>query len=911
MFAGLLPMLAGVLLANAAEPEPASRPQAAGRIVRVFDFEEKEANPNDVPRWWDRVYDPGKAGLPNWNQAEIVYDMPGDSAHAASGVGAVRLPTTGGGTRLMLSPGVIPVFLNADYHLTARVRTDKLVHARARLSARFLDREGQPVPGTERASELVHSEGAWTDVRVEVPGTGENAAFLQLQLDVVQPSQLALKENGRSVPDDYEGAAWFDDIAVLQLPRVELVTTAPLNIVVSPARAELESTVRDLTGQDLIVSVDVFDARGERVDGSTRPVGSGVRSVRWQPKLPELGWYRAVMTLTSHGRMVGGDSVDFVVVPPAGSTLGEPAAREIATGTSFSPERSSFGILLNDTSAALAEKLPEAPARLGTGAMALPIVLPAGEKSADKSLMRACERLLMAGQDVTLVIPRVPEVMCAKRGLSTLDVWGYASAEPKGLMEWLDPWLDRFGDRVARWQLGRADEGRVYWRGAVRTEARSVGETLRHLVPGASIVMPRRFDEAPLAGLSHAEQLAFVPHNVPAGAMHEQGSTRDRDETILAFEVAPEGELLPRAAAAQLAQRAIEAWAGGGTSPSRMTLVDPWTLQGPRSSPAPELAAWGTLAAHLCGRRVVARVPSPEGTVCYLLAPVSASSGGSGAIVGWNEWAEPSDAALEAYLGAEALHAVDIFGNERALPKATRDANGRAKGVRIPFTEEPVFVEGVDAELVMFLASLAISPDFIESTSEHHEHAITLKNTYATGVSGTVTVVEPARRQGDMAGDEWRITPRSARFTMTAGGSLSLPMSVALPARVETGTQEFVLELNLSGRSEYPPIEVRRRVGVGLKTVRVDLHARREGPDVIVEALVTNVGEKALTLALSAFAPDKPRSPATISGLTPGSQVVRRFVYPGAAKTLRGERVVLTLSDPDTRARLTASAIVE
>lgn len=891
----------------AGAPEVTERPLAAGRVVRIFDFEERDTNPNEVPHAWTRVFDAPvgrRPTLPEWNLAEIVY-AEGDPTEVppASGIGMVRLPTNGGGTRLLLDPGVLPIFSNTDYSLVARVRTEGLVNARAQVTARFLDRAGHAIPGTDRSTEPVLSERRWGEVRVSIDAAGPDAAFLQLQLDLVQPSQRDERVDGRAVPDDLRGAAYFDDLAILQLPKVDLKPKAPLGIFRVPEPAELEATVRDLTGEDLEVSVDVFDGRGVLVDRVSRPVGAGMKAVHWRPRIPALGWYRAVMTLRAGPRLVGGDSCDFILIASEGPASGGADGVESAALA----DRSRFGIILGDLPPALITELPELSARFGAGSITIPMV--PGE-----AVPALVERLLQAHEAVSLAFPRIPDAVAQRTGSNPLDVWAYALADPRAFMELADPWIDRFGDRVSRWQFGRVGDDRIYWRDGVEPELEKVGGTFRRLAPGVSIVIPRLVDQTPLPAPGYVEQVAFVPGSVPASAMYEHGQAlaAARGVQVVAFGRVAPGEVSPWDAGSELAKRAVQAWAGAGVQPPALALVDPWAVEGDRPSPGPELAAWRSVATHLAGRRVAARIPSPEGTTCYLLAPSTPGEQRSGAIVAWNDWAEERDAVINAYLGAEALTAFDVYGNRQAVPKSSTASNGRALGVRIPLSSSPVFVEGVDAELVLFLASLAITPDFIESTGEHHELAIALKNTYASGVSGSLTVVEPARRSGgNHSVDDWRISPRQLKFSIPAGGQASLPISAALPSRIESGGEDFVFELNISGRSGYPPIEVRRRVTIGLHDVHVDLRARVQGNDVIVEASIANRGAKPLNLSLAAFLPDRPRVPGTISGLMPGAQMVRRFSYPGVASKVRGERAVLILSDPESHARLTVSAVVE
>ncbi|MBZ0171017.1 MAG: hypothetical protein K8E66_01420, partial [Phycisphaerales bacterium] len=95
---------------------------SAERITRRFDFEERDTNPGKLPRFWIRAqHDPPsrvRPGFPLWNQGHLDYDV------SASGAGSVRLPTRGGSASLLLDPGVVTVFPDADYVVTARVRTE-------------------------------------------------------------------------------------------------------------------------------------------------------------------------------------------------------------------------------------------------------------------------------------------------------------------------------------------------------------------------------------------------------------------------------------------------------------------------------------------------------------------------------------------------------------------------------------------------------------------------------------------------------------------------------------------------------------------------------------------------------------------------------------------------------------------
>ena len=172
-----------------AQPD-AFRPVSAERVVRVFDFEEQEFNAEEVPQYWVRAqHNPPareRPGFPAWNRAIF------DDTRAYSGEFSVRVPTQGGSASLRLSPGVIAAIPGADYVVTARVQTEGLSRSGARLVARFLDDRRQPIPGAEATSRVVRSSGEWALVRAELRGLHDRAAWIQIDLELLQPRELDL-----------------------------------------------------------------------------------------------------------------------------------------------------------------------------------------------------------------------------------------------------------------------------------------------------------------------------------------------------------------------------------------------------------------------------------------------------------------------------------------------------------------------------------------------------------------------------------------------------------------------------------------------------------------------------------------------------------------------------------------------
>ena len=178
------------------------RPSAANRLVKVWDFEDRVINGfiADFPQDWfsgnPAPPQPERPGFPFWNKPGF------SSEHAASGESCVVLPTKGGSTSVRLARSALVVMPGSDYLVTARVRTDGLVHARARITTRYVrstveinPRTGDrttgyiPIDETTVESSLILSEGEWTPIQLRVDAHPE-AEFLEIELLLLQPEQF-------------------------------------------------------------------------------------------------------------------------------------------------------------------------------------------------------------------------------------------------------------------------------------------------------------------------------------------------------------------------------------------------------------------------------------------------------------------------------------------------------------------------------------------------------------------------------------------------------------------------------------------------------------------------------------------------------------------------------------------------
>lgn len=933
----------------------AARPEAAGRLTKFFDFE--EFTPNPVPNHWFRAQgrpSSPREGFPPTNLAEL------DEKVASSGKVSIKLPTRGGSTSLMLSPGVVPVFSGADYRVSAKVRTGGLNHARAVLTGRFLDASSKPIPGAERSIASPGYDGRWEDVSVLVPGEYDGAAFLQIELQLLQPRELA-GAFGSAAPgkfvamqQDFSGAAWFDDVAVVQLAKIELTCDEPTNVLVAPRTPVLRAAIRDLTGETLRGRVSVRDLSGREIDVIEKVLGAGRAELTITPKLNGLGWYRAAFEVMSGDRVVGAAWTEFVVLPPRGETRSLESLDTSRLGVALQPAPDGVEV------ATLSRLVSE----LGVGAASLPIwsrdlTRELVEERA-KSLSPLVDRLTAEYRAVTFVLAEPPDGMVPAGGLQRADCWAVLAQDRKFWWPYLDQFLDRFGQRVRRWQVGESGSETSAWRKALDADLARLHAEAGQLIAGPIMGVGSCLEfNVPPAGVASNDHAGLVAARVSpestswgVGAAVRSwraglGDLSSQAELNLVMDRGGAALYGREAAVGDLCRKTIEAWIACSNPADRsnetsvhLTMEQPWvwsTGRRPRPMPTPEFAAWRALGEMLSDRAAIGEFPAAPGIRCIILAPSkSAPLSRGGALVLWNESASPEDANFEAHLGSGELWLVDHFGNRTRLqdPQGSdrqggetfvrpgEELSGRARTeepaatvrTRVPST--PVFIEGIDVELVRLIASFKLTPPFLPATTQRKDLLIQFENPWKTAITGEITIVEPLG--GGISPDgldrSWKIVPRVIRFALGPEEKASLPLSVAFGGLEEAGRRNFVYLMDLSAERRLKGIKFTTPVDIGLKNIKLDLvpslSPTTSGPDAVVEVQVTNLGEIPLDVELTAFAPKRPRASTMVGGLQPGHQAVRRFVFPGAAKALKGQHVLVSVTDPEGGTRLNSSVVV-
>ncbi|MDP1662115.1 MAG: hypothetical protein Q8L55_09385 [Phycisphaerales bacterium] len=906
------------------------RPSFAGRQVSVFDFEEESFNPEDVPRNWYRAQDTEsrrRSGFPRWNQAAF------DTQFARSGKWSVKLPTRGGSTSLRLASGLIQVFPDAEYRVSGAIRTDGLQHAGALIEAAILDNNGDPIPGAVARSKAIQSPDGWTPVAITLHGPFVGARSLRIDLLLLQPDQFPVSRVAEQFiprPEDLSGAAYFDDIAVIQLPRVRLTSTAPGNVFIGASKPELSAQIRDLTGEDLHAEIVTKDINDAVVDRQEIALGRGGSKERLVPRLPRYGWYSVSMNLTrvNNFNADSGQLAETTILWLGDDGREDGAPSGDRAGLAVSP----FALLAENPTQRQLQVAHELAAVTGVSRLTVPGSLDDPLPGVTRSPLEELFASTTTGSaELAVGINAIPTAMADRLRLEPADVLALGAITPN---EWLNVLMDRFGavgPRVGSWQIGSLGAVRPGDDARLLAMMSALRAGIHKFSPNPRLVLPWRADHQWLGTGGKARPFNAVtllfPSSFAATEINRAVATMQpiRDEGLdltIVPETLPPSQFGVRAEMNDWAQRAVLLWAASqptssGHSRPRIGLLDPWdpAVSDPTSLvPRATIAAITTLNRAMRGRRVAGEVPAGPHVHGLIIAPeeggpaIGSLSIGFGGLIAWTDAGDDATDTISGYFGGGTLTLIDLFGNR--TPIAAEPGTGRHV---IPVTGTPVIVEGIDAHLVKFISEVRIAPSFIPAVIATHDCEILLKNPWSTRITGDIQLIPP--ESGSRSQRDWSFAPSTPMaFSIAPGQTARLPFSFIFSSVEEGGQKPIQLLVRLSADRPYPPMRIAKSITVGLEdldlNVTANLGPREDGPNVVITTTVTNSGRLTRTLQLSSHATGFATQSQPIVDLAPGETAVRRFILNNGAEALAGRRIRVLLVDVDGAERLNKYAVV-
>lgn len=882
--------LLGVAVLCLAWPAGAEVAQASHRLKKLYDFEDADDRGRKIgysgqllPRNWYVIGRPAlgesgtfrgfplhraletRLGYPHY--ADVGFD---DSRHA-SGDFSLKLDVVGGRTGAFVQHGAIQVNPGSDYRVSAKVNTHNLQHAWAELRAYFTDIEGRRIDASLRRSEPVTTADAWSDVSIKLTGDHPDAAYVVVEVHVIQPGMKPDDPIGdhQIVPSDIDGGAWFDDIAVWELPSVNLSTDSPTNIIVAPDKPKLHVRVRDLTGKRMQAVMSVFDHRYELVDKLEEKIDLELRP--WTPDLGDrYGWYIAELRIyeldinnqptTEVARTICG----FLWLGP-----------DVYKGTE---ERRRFSILAEDMPTDQLPLLAELMKQTGLTGLVVSGWERLGTPKTTAARARVIEPiardLLVRQGAVAVSFWPVPVELAGRTGVDASDPLNVLTLPSAQWIDYAKPLLAPLGQRQTRWQVGSPSDPKAFLSRDLAGDLEQARKGIRQVAPSPRLIAPWRLDQ-PGRGdafpASDAYAIAWPQGVKPeelADAMAEWPAPPT--STRLDIELADAIDMRHERRVADLMLRVLHAWehrAGG------VGLDKPWAEAHERRlalTPDPVLGVYINLARQLGGQRVVGRMPLGAGLEAMILDGVQ-----GGMLVVWNPRSdvEPQDVAL--YLG-EAPIAVDPYGN--AVPLKTDD---HAKHL-LTVGQTPTIIREIDPRLALLRAGFALDEPFIESLQVTHRRTLRIYNPWPRTLNGVYTITGP---------EDWNVQPQRKHLSIAPGDTAEVPIALRFPIHEDGGDKTLAAKLVFNAGEDYN-VTLHAPMELGLKGVEFDASVIVEPgkepgtTDAVVTLNVTNTSDQRQSLRLFAGIQGHTRREPIIPGIAPGEFVSRRIRFKDVGEQL-------------------------
>ena len=825
------------------------------RLIRRFDFEEASQRLVEFPDdFYRRSAQDGASaqGFPPFGGMKLSTEA------AYSGKWSFQFDLDGGSLSARTFDGVLPILPFADYMVTVRVRTAGLQNARARLVAWLSDHTGRMIPASRVESELIQTHEVWEQISIELPGEYENAADLVIELQELQPDQFVATDASRNQPvfNDFSGKVWFDDIKVLHLPRVELVSVQPNNITRLPDRPELSILIRDPASEPLITNLWVFDLDGNLIyNEQVGPKRGQHRKIVSLP-ITTCGWYRAILEVHSKDKLTSRNWLDFVVVP-------EKRRSSIV-------KQNRFSVVLPELSARRLVETPELVRNLAVRGIVLPIwsraLSKTGKTERLEALNQTIARLLESNIDITFSLNQIPDEISQALGLDPNQVLEMFNEDPAIWRSHLEELLASFGLEVSRWQVGAIGNTTYLNMNNLGKMIDTAEEVLGRFVANPTIFIPWSVEYTLPMDQRVNSIHTTIPYNIQAASLTDYISQwRENDTRINAtFDPLLDERFSYKQQLTDLTLRTLYGWRIGI---DEMSIMAPWTWnarQHNRLLIKPAFSVWRTLADLLNGRTFGGEFNTKEGIHCWILkGEISDDS----ALVVWTDQLNPeSSSPLKLFLGARNVQLIDAFGNVEDV--------ALENGFHTVFPSEmPVFIENININLAQFRSAFAITSDFIPAINRVHNHELILQNPWNSVITGVITLKDTA---------DLDISPRILPFTVRAGGTASIPIHIVVGRNVLAGRKVIKAEASLNADRDYK-LQLQTTVEVGLPDIEFSatwgqaINVQTGENNLVITHIVTNTGQRILHLDVFVMAPNISIKRRKLPPLGPGERAVRMF----------------------------------
>ena len=855
-------------IAAAAAAEPSQTGPPLERVMHCFGFDERdEGNLEPVPKFWVPFE---AASFPRF-AAGGFDDRVGHDAPPS-----FRLDSEGRNVAYRYAGPATRVMPQSEYLISGWIRGSGLEHARAALSAYYVDGDRLPIRATQRFSRLVggqREDHAWQRVDIFLPAGPPQARTIGLTAWVVQQDIWNIgPKAGRNIARyDVRARAWFDDLNIYRLPKIAIETGVPGNVFSASERPLLRVAVTDADAADLSAELDILSVSGERVRSFDVPVGRDKRAAGELIDLNELGngLYQAILGVRLRDRPLAERRRAFAIVGGDG-----PVRTEIARP---------FGVVLGGWGRVDPMIQLALLGRLGVGAVKVPVWSGSADvpdlAAAPEKTKTLLHEMLKWRVNVTGVLAGAP-----------CEVVRAAGAYPRSLLSLLDDdpsaWRDHLVDVVARyssvfwsWQIGPDGNLDIASSPQLEDAIERVRREMEGLTTAPILTAPGSLGSDPGMAPATADRLSLTLNDsiLPSFIAAHIDAYRDRGRKVSAVYVQPGAAdgVDPLGRLRNWCKRLVVCRHAGVEA----TFVpQPWRR---RETPygivvEPE-AEFVILRAMIDA--IGQGVPGAPVHIAGSVKALAFHRDDRTVLAMWDEQAPAAGRVYELQLGS-ARRAFDMWG--RSIPLEPCD-DGRH---RIVLNHEPVYVPGVERWLVSFRSLLSVTPDKLESSIALHDMSLTIANPHHVPLEGRIRIEAPAA---------WDVSPRTFSFAL-APQERTIKGFQAQIGRDETAGLKIVnVHVDVSAERSYTlvvPLAVTIDTGEleawGLAYIANGRLTVRHG--------VANRSGEALHLRAHAIAPGRARQSRTVAELVPGRSTTLEYQFTGA-ESLRGRTLRLQLRE--------------
>ncbi|MFQ5591047.1 MAG: hypothetical protein ACE5HE_07795 [Phycisphaerae bacterium] len=850
------------------------------RIVHRFDFDElKDGNLEDIPKYWTALHG---GEFPNFALGAFAQDV-GRTAPPS-----FHLSSEGRNAAYRYSGPETRIRENSEYRIEGFIRVENLTHARACLSAELLDGDGRPLAGTLVRSRYVGGADAprrWHKVELHLPAAPPEARTIGLTAWVLQEAswdvEVPFHRHIRRV--DVRGEAWFDDITIHALPRVELTTGAVGNVLPPGEPARLQVILADDEDAHLDARLSIVDAAGTHVHSrriSAQTYGPVTPTVIALDHLPP-GLYDARLDVLA----------DLALNTSRTVTFARLAHRHRHGVGSARP----FGLVIEPKSRSPADVELALLRQQEVRSVKLPVWTGLPDPPPTVSERNAAERLLQAlaedGFAMTGVFFGPPAPIVRADGPFPRRLVELLAGPPSVWRDHLAAVAAPYASIFRWWQIGHDEAAYLEDEDQLVLAITQFRDAMGRFITSPSLASPATtMREAP-PEKRPVQQLAL---SIGYETQPEWISTQVERFRALGYESMsafimplPEHEYRRIPRLANWAQRVLMARHAGVDA---VFVPQTWgireTPDGTITEPKEEYLLLRTIADIIADAVPAQRVQTTPNVVCLAF-----NDGPLTVLALWDVNAPEEGSRLTIQLG-EAERQIDLWGRVTPL---TRDARGRQI---VTLSAMPVLVDGVDRSLIDLRTAVSMSPDKVESGTELVRHTLEMANRGTGALSGGAELDGP---------DGWDITPRTITFNMMPQQTARQEIEVHYPHNEPAGSHIILVKITLAEGPYY--LEVPLPILLGLKEIDVWGMATIEGSDLVLRHVVTNKSNELLHFRGAADVPGRERQYRPVSGLRPGDTQTVLYRFADGAH-LSGTKVRLGLREINDGQRTHALELV-